>query len=260
MPTDQVKARLEGLLKTLREEFPEIYLIVALTDLYINSQHFPQGDEPFYRSRPDGWTLLSPEWFEGGYKTNYLPFVEAIVSHFKGRPRILAWDIGNELKLPENRPLFIDFHHKMAQHIKELDPTHLVTTGMMSTRHAGLMSPGQRKLYGSPHIDFLTSHIYNADYGDDDSALAAELKKPYLVEEAGFDARPGDDRAERVHQDMERMFGRGARGYMQWGFMAGGDNNDGDKDRGMDGKFHTDWDPLFRIYSNQARVLRAVAI
>jgi hypothetical protein len=262
VPTPEVKNRLEALLKLLREEFPEIYLIAALTDLYVNSQHFPQGDEGSYKTRtdPDGrqWTLLGQEWFNGGYKKNYLPFVDTIVTAFRDRPRILAWDIGNELKLPEARPLFIDFHLAMAQHIKKLDPRHLITTGMMSTRHAGLMSPGQHRLYSSPHIDFLTSHIYNAEYGDDDSALAAELKKPFLVEEAGFDARPDDDRTERIREDMDRLFGRGARGYMQWGFMAGEDNNDGDQDRGMDAKFHGDWNPLFQAYSDLAGRLRAI--
>jgi len=257
VPTPDVKTRLEGLLKTLREQFPEIYLIVALTDLYVNSQHFPMGDDNFYTTRPDGWTLLSPEWFGGGYKKNYLPFVETIVAAFKGRPRILAWDIGNELKLPEARPVFIEFNLAVAQRIRQLDPTHLITTGMMSTRHAGLMSPGQHRLYGSPNIHFLTSHIYNADYGDDDSALAAELKKPFLVEEAGFDGGRGENRTERVRQDMDITFGRGARGYMQWGFMAGGNSGDGDDSRGMDTQFHSDWQPLFEAYAGQAGKLRA---
>lgn len=251
-PTSEVKARLTNLLNLLRSEFPDIYLIVALTDLYINSNHFPQGDERFYVKYPDNWTLLGRQWFEGGYKQNYLPFVEAIVSAFRKEPHILAWDIGNELKLPEARPVFIDFNLAMAQRIRELDGNHLIATGMMSTRHAGLQFPGQRRLYGSPHIDLVTNHIYNADYRDDDSALAAELKKPFLVEEAGFDAAREDNRTERIRQDMKTMFERGARGYMQWGFMAGSDNNDGDKDRGMDHALHSDWDGLFNVYKDRA--------
>ena len=259
VPTHEVQNRLANLFGLLREEFPTIYLIAALTDLYIDSQHRPMGDDEFYRTHtdPNGrqWTLLGKEWFASGFEKNYLPFVDTIVPAFKDEPRLMAWDIGNELKLPEDRKLFIEFNHAFANRIKSLDPNHLVTTGMMSTCHAGLQYPGQRKLYESPHIDFVTSHIYNAAYGDDDSALAAELKKPFLVEEAGFDAQHGDDRAEKVRQDMEVMYGRGACGYMQWAFMAGEDNNDGDHDRGMDRKFHSDWDGLWNTYSARAQAL-----
>jgi hypothetical protein len=265
VPTGEVNTRLSNLLGLLREEFPEIYLIVALTDLYINSQHRPVGDDPFYKTHtdPDGreWTLLGREWFAGGYEQNYRPFVDTIVPAFKDEPRIMAWDIGNELKLPEDRPLFIEFNHALADRIKSLDPRHLVTTGMMSTRHAGLWSPGQHRLYKSPHIDFVTSHIYNADYGDDDSALATELNKPFLVEEAGFDPIPEhQDRTDRVRQDMDVMFGRGACGYMQWAFMAGGDNGDGDRDRGMDRHFHPDWDGLWNVYTLRVKALHGLPV
>lgn len=259
VPTHEVSNRLSNLIGLLRAEFPTIYLIIALTDLYIDSQHRPLGDDDFYKTHidPNGrqWTLLGREWFAGGFEEHYLSLVDTVVPAFIDEPRILAWEIGNELKLPEDRRLFIDFNHALANRIKSSDPNHLITTGMMSTCHAGLQYPGQRKLYESPHIDFATSHIYNAAYGDDDSALAAELNKPFLVEEAGFDAGYGDDRSEKIRQDMDVMFGRGACGYMQWAFMAGGDNSDGDRDRGMDRKFHSDWDGLWTIYSSRARVL-----
>jgi hypothetical protein len=259
VPTNEVKNRLANLFGLLREEFPTIYLIVALTDLYIDSQHRPMGDDGYYRTHkgPDGrqWTLLGREWFAGGFNVNYVPLVDTIVPAFKDEPRILAWDIGNELKLPEDRKLFIDQNHAFANSIKSLDPNHLVTTGMMSTRHAGLQYPGQKRLYGSPHIDFVTSHIYDAAYDDDDSELAAELEKPFLVEEAGFSAEHGDDRTEKVRRDMDVMFGRGACGYMQWAFMAGGDNGDGDDKRGMDRRFHSDWDGLWNAYSTRAKAL-----
>jgi hypothetical protein len=259
VPTPQVTERLTNLVNLVRSEFPNLYLIMALTDLYIDSEHYPLGDEGFYKTHRDSdgreWTLLGREWFDGGYRKNYQPFVDEIVPAFHDEPHILAWEIGNELQLPEARSLFIDFHLKMAEHIRDLDRNHLISTGMMSTHHAALQFPGQRRLYGSPNIQFVTSHIYNADYRDDDSELAAELKKPFLVEEAGFDACPGDDRGERLRRDMETLFQRGARGYMQWGFMAGSDNNDGDKNRGMGHVPHTDWNSLFGIYRQRANNL-----
>jgi hypothetical protein len=56
------------------------------------------------------------------------------------------------------------------------------------------------------------------------------------------------------------MFGRGACGYMQWAFMAGGDNGDGDRDRGMDRHFHPDWDGLWNIYTLRVKALHGLPV
>ena len=57
----------------------------------------PAGDDGYYQLQTGGWTLLDGTWFAGGYNTNYLPWVEAVVSALKNHNAIFAWEIGNEL-------------------------------------------------------------------------------------------------------------------------------------------------------------------
>lgn len=248
-----------------------LYVIVALTDLYERPLH-PQGDDGFYTAKGDEHTLLNEQWFTGGYRANYLPLVDHLVTRFAGHPNIFAWEIGNELKLDNQPEVFLDFNHKVARHIREQDRNHLITTGMISTHHVHMMHRQDlaKQLYDSPSIDFLTVHAYNRHmdsekvlpddprrdqkiHKNDDSALAREIGKPFIVEEAGIDAGKGTMRGSAIAEDMGVWFDRGAQGYMQWGFMVPFDNGDGDSKSGMDrGKFHDDWDELFRTYRTKA--------
>ena len=193
--------------------------------------------------------------FLDGYKQNYLPLVKHIVGQeaCRNEPRILAWEIGNELKVDGRPGLFIKFNHAVADEIRKLDPHHLITTGMLSTAHAGLNREQWSRLYGHENLDFITCHIYNADYRDDDSKVSDAVSKPFIVEEAGFDGTQNENRMEQIKRDMDTMFDhRQAAGYMQWGFMAGADNRDGDRDRGMDWVHHSDWNDLFGAYKQRA--------
>jgi hypothetical protein len=268
-------ARVLALLES-DDRLKDMYLILCFTDIYHNTPFHPQGDDPFYETQPDGWTLLNRAWFEGGYTQNYLPFVDHIVTTFHHHPQIFAWEIGNELKVTTGhqfRRLFIRFNHEVAQHIAAVDPNnHLITTGMLSTKHAGLGFPGALQLYRLPHISFVTNHIYNGGFDftsgcrqgnlqghGDDSAVAQhqEVGKPLVVEEAGYDAtRDTPSRGTEVQEDMRRWFDeKRARGYMQWAFMSGGDIGDGDSCRGMDQALHTDWDSLFTSFQDRAKQL-----
>ena len=146
--------------------------------------------------------------------------------------------------------------HLAAREIRSLDSNHLVTTGMISTRHASLGNELlERRLYDKACFDFVTVHCYNEEYENDDSALAQLLGMPYIVEEAGFGNKYGHDRSGHIQRDMDHWFGAGdgARGYMQWGFMAtSNDIGDGDRDSGMDRVLHHDWDALFALYRTRA--------
>jgi hypothetical protein len=258
-PQEEIATRLARTLDLLRSEYPQMYLVPAFTDLYINSEMYPQGDDGYYESGPGGaWTILGARWFSEGYKQNYLPLVRHIVGRkaFRNEPQILAWEIGNELKLDGKPGQFIKFNQAVADEIRSLDPNHLITTGMMSTAHAGLNRDQWTRLYSHANLDFITCHIYNADYRDDDSKVGVAVNKPFIVEEAGFDGKPGDNRAEQIKRDMDTMLdNRRAAGYMQWGFMAEGDNRDGDRDRGMDWVYHSDWNDLFGAYKERAERL-----
>jgi endo-1,4-beta-mannosidase len=182
------------------------------------------------------------------YCPQYLDLVDYITSQFQGETRILAWEIGNELKLDpgsaQDMADFVAFNHSMARRIKECDPNHLVTTGMKSTQHTYML--GHRdlaeKLYsgrdanGRRLIDFITVHSYvdPAERPEEkrgfelDAQLAKALGMPIVVEETGVNRHAGDFRA-RLEEHMRRWFDtplspdeQPAYGFMQWGFCPKG--------------------------------------
>ena len=260
--------RLRSLIEMLRAEIPDIYLLPALCNLYHDVEFRIPGDDHFYERLDPNFpgNLLNAAFFMGGYRINYLPFVQQVVQAFRDEPAIFAWEIGNELKLNpvsgnlENDPniaAFLDFMHTVAQEIRRIDPNHLITTGMISTHHAWLHTPALRhKLYAGSDFDFLTVHCYNDERENDDSELARQLNKPFIVEEAGYGLKFGGDRSPKAREDMAFWFSKGARGYMPWGFMATNqDIGDGDRDSGLDRSLHSDWEPLFHLFRSQAETL-----
>lgn len=273
--TEQTIDRLERLLGKMRTGFPDMFLIVCLTNLYDDTKFYLRADREYYTTPWEKGKLLQPEWFSEGYKRHYLPFVGAVVTRFSQERQILAWEPGNELKVNDNPELLVQFMHATATTIRRLDTNHLITTGMVSTRHAYMKSRGdlQRKLYDHPLIDFITVHAYNGKNKEDDSGLSMACNKPFIVEEAAFDSVGGDDpdepglhpcqnrdRSPCVQADMDKWFGRGASGYMQWAFMAGGDNGDGDFSCGIGPRFHGyDWELLRGTYQARFEALQQAA-
>lgn len=286
---EETLGRLKGLLSLV--ERMDMYLIVALANLYSDVEFRVPGDDAYYTHEPIGESrkLLSIDWFREGYKNAYWNFVKTIVSDpgVRNNPRIMAYNIGNELKAESrgeknncgHAELLIIFMHAMARQIKTWDErNHMVTTGMISTRHAHMWgNEDQRKrLYDIPDLDFITNHAYHGDDDpktskaqeyeassqENDSDLVFKLSqpKPVLIEEAGFEyVGERRDRSGWVSEEMRKLLEeQGAAGYMPWGFMSSGDNGDGDDKCGMDRKSHgDDWESLRTIYQNWANLLAA---
>ncbi|MFN2202508.1 MAG: peptidoglycan DD-metalloendopeptidase family protein [Caldilineaceae bacterium] len=257
--------RLRDLIVLLKEEAPGVYLLPSLSNLYSDVPFRVPGDDGFYARVDPNFPidLLNADFFEGGYQSHYLPFLQQIVQAFRDEPVIFAWEVGNELKLnpvggdfevDPHIQAFLDFMHATARQIRRLDPNHLVTTGMISTHHAWLQSDLLRdRLYANDSFDFLTVHCYNDELENDDSAVAARLDKPFIIEEAGYGRGFGGDRSGKVAEDMARWFSRGARGYMPWGFMATNqDIGDGDGDSGLDRTLHGDWEQITGLLRRRA--------
>ena len=278
VPPEEVGDRLQRVLDHCQRL--GLYVIPALTDLYNNTPLHPQGDDEYYTVNSGGLTLINDLWFKGEYTKNYLRLMDHLVGRFADHPHIFAWEIGNELKLDEQAEAFMKFVHGVARHIRERDHQHMITAGIISTHHIHMKyRPDlQQQFYQSRDIDFLTVHAYNRHldsekvddkdprkdhkiHKNDDSQLAGEVGKPFIIEEAGIDVDKGSKRDAAIADDMEQWFKRGAQGYMQWGFMATDhDNGDGDRASGMDrGMYHADWDELFRTYRDKAVVLAANA-
>lgn len=296
--TNHIEDRLEALLQMIEKDFRHMYLIVCLTNLY-NDTHFKvfgddEGDheDRCYSVAWNNKKLLGRKWFTQRYDENYLKFVQKVVPQFSQRASIMAWEPGNELKLDHQPTEFVNFMLKVAGELQRLAPNQLVTTGMISTQHAYMDpdDPNRRaerlRLLSSPFFDFITVHSYNGvnehkEESDAQLALSLNPPKPIIVEEAGFVSGPealkeaardpkfhipacaaGGRRRDCVEKDMDKWFNHlQARGYMQWGFMEGFDNNDGDGLSGMDWVIHgkEDWDELFDLYQKRSALLASQA-
>jgi len=230
-----------------------IYVIAALTDFYATTPYHPQGDRAYYARDPRfPLDLLSPDFFRSGYRTNYLPWVRAVVSRYAAHPAVFAWELGNEIKCDDDHRAFINFENDVSTTIRMLDARHMITTGMITARWA--TDAEALEIYRLPNIDFITYHNYNGtlEFADFDYGIARMAGKPFIVEEAGFES---GDRPTRVDADIRaHMDTRGSSGYMQWGFtVITPDNGNGDRQFGMDRLFHaSDYDRLFSTYSAAA--------
>ena len=121
----------------------------------------------------------------------------------------------------------------------------------------------RKRLYQSPHLDFITNHAYNGNEPpspvEDDSDLAQLLGKPLIIEEAGFDRNTYPNRPEKTREDMAKWFGQGASCYMPWGFVATDfDNNDGDVNVGMTGPLHPDYAHLYELHKKCGQLLHGL--
>ncbi len=261
-PADTVN-RMRNLLNLMQAEFPDMYLIVSLCNLYSDVDFRVPGDDAAYSLDPGGPRILGLDWFRQGYKGPYTTFARTLVTAFRDNPRIMAYNVGNELKAQEAPDLLVGFMHTMAAQIRSWDGgNHLITTGMISTRHAFMAGNDalRMKLYSSPNLDFITNHSYHGDNNDtpsieDDSDLSIRLGKPLLIEEAGFVGN--GDRSGWFGADLRRLVDeKRAGGFMPWGFMVGGDNNDGDNALGIDHVWHgADWGTLNNLFRDKANNL-----
>jgi hypothetical protein len=261
-PNDTVN-RMRNLLNLMQAEFPDMYLIVSLCNLYSDVDFRVPGDDASYNLDPGGPKILGLDWFREGYKGPYTTFARTLVSAFQDNPRIMAYNVGNELKAQGAPDLLVSFMQTMAAQLRSWDGgNHLITTGMISTRHAFMAGNDalRMKLYSSPNLDFITNHSYHGDNNDapsieDDSDLSVRLGKPLLIEEGGFVGT--GDRTGWFDVDLRRLLDeKRAGGFMPWGFMVGHDNNDGDNALGIDQIWHgADWNNLNNLFRNRANNL-----
>jgi hypothetical protein len=197
---------------------------------------FPTGDDKylvFNADVRDTHLALGDAWMTGGYREFYLPFVDAVVSHFKDEPTIMAWEVAGEVaSVTGNVPNVISFHRDMARHIKAIDPKHLVTAGIISTHQASMTNlADQDMLLGDWAIDYISPHSY--DDAEDDSAAARRLSKPYAIAEFGF-ALPNANQTtytNRVGDYFTKVYvNQDAVSAAFFGAQYGGDHGDGNNE------------------------------
>ncbi|OGX81093.1 hypothetical protein BEN49_16105 [Hymenobacter coccineus] len=145
----------------------------------------------------------------------YIRYVLARTNTLTGKrytadPAIMAWEIINEPRpmLPAANPSFEAWMKQTAALVKSIDPNHLLTTGSEGTMAYDGDQGVYERLHADPHIDYLTIHIWPKNwswfrdtatakgfpavlartkaYVDQHVAVAAQLRKPLVVEEFGL--------------------------------------------------------------------------
>ncbi|XXY51821.1 cellulase family glycosylhydrolase [Sorangium sp. So ce269] len=201
-----------------------LYLSIALTGNYLapnwatggtSSGSVPSDNVPNgFTSDPNGFysrvcgphRCLSDAWLDWGYGAYYKGYAIRVASLLKDHPAVFSWDIANEVAASTREPWLVDiltrFYVNMAATLKQADPNHMVTTGLISTSWAGMQDPQRDQVYNSPNIDYLTVHEYDGadsnvwnNEGQDDDVWRANRRylKPVIVEEIG--AYRADDTA-----------------------------------------------------------------
>lgn len=217
-------------------------VIVSLTNFYGDSGLYPTSMERYFTKSWRGIPYLNAEFFAGGYRDAYLPFVRTVVLANRGHSNIYAWEAGNELQNgdPES---FVAFMRDVTHTIKSLDPQHSVADGMIEAHQSGFEP---QALYSRlPALDIITVHPgngYRASAMDVDWAL--KHGKKAIVEEIGFSGSA--NRVGLFKREFQFWRLKGVSAVLLDGFIAKGlpDTGGGEKELGFDSIWHSDYDGL----------------
>lgn len=153
----------------------------------------------------------------------YRNYVQRIVSRtntcngrkYSDDPTIMSWQLANEprpgrggAKAESNLPAFYRWIDQTALYIHSLDTNHLVSTGSEGTVGALVSSDYFLQSHKTPHVDYLTMHLWPLNWGWFDPkriretlprtetnaleyiakhlSLARQLNKPIVMEEFGI--------------------------------------------------------------------------
>jgi murein DD-endopeptidase MepM/ murein hydrolase activator NlpD len=209
--------------------------------------------------------LHSRYWVEKRYLQDYLPHVRSIVTALKNHPGILMWELGNEYALHPREPgrlhsgAFLEFARTASGLIKEISPQHVVSTGLVNSRHvASLLEDNvaeyARRLYGIQSLDAVSIHYYEHDgekvFADIDLAAARDLAKPFYVGEVGANRSLGD-RAAYYRGELRQWRDGGAFTTLLWAFDTSSQDV-GVSDEYAFGRIHRDFDALCNVLSAQS--------
>jgi mannan endo-1,4-beta-mannosidase len=135
-------------------------------------------------------------------------------------PAIMSWQLANEPRpAPDSREnaeharLFVEWVHSTCEFIQDLDPNHLVSTGNEGYNGSAQSWEIYREAHESPHVDYLTFHIWPKNWGWYDAAnpdstferalsntftyfaehidMARQMNKPTVLEEFGLERDGG---------------------------------------------------------------------
>ncbi|MEU4689243.1 carbohydrate-binding domain-containing protein [Actinoplanes sp. NPDC023714] len=186
-------------------------------------------------------------WYQGGFRTDYLPWVREVTDRFKADATVAFWEIINEPGSQENTAytdaIVKAFLDETAAVIKGIDPNHLISSGTVSQDYRG--SRDFSYVHSGPDIDLGSLHEYEYDWFNPDKnayensitynnlgTLLAEMQqvnKPLIIGETGVYAAdaPGcrtslASRAGVIRQKLDAYLGQpGVAGVNVWSVVNG---------------------------------------
>ena len=187
-------------------------------------------------------------WYERGWRRgsfgsaprSYCNYAREIAAHYRDEPQVVAWQLVNEPEIhpdtDENFKVLQNFAREAAIEIKQMDPNHLVSLGLLGIGQPSTTGGKFRALQNCDSLDLVTAHdhgyIYerlagrhwrlrqNSFYAD--LCDARSLAKPFVATESGI-ALPwvNGDREQRSRLFREKLnafFASGGSGYILWNF------------------------------------------
>jgi hypothetical protein len=161
---------------------------------------------------------LDTTWFDSGYKSTvlteekvpYRQYVQQVVTHYAGDPRISFWELGNEMNA-----ITTSFAQDVSGLIKSIDSSALVSTGGVGTSSS---------ILALPTIDAGSYHYYS-DYGQTGwqsvQQAAANAGKPWYLGEYGV-STTGITRANSVSSLLSSVFAASnSAGVLYWQYSEG---------------------------------------
>lgn len=127
-------------------------------------------------SLADKWGYLQnykidEAWYEGGFRSSYIPYIKGVTSALKERDEIMMWELINE---PESAGFetFYNFVKEAASEFKSVNRNHLLsvgTVGGIGDKFGPVFSVFDknnfRKLYELETLDAVSLHDYSYDSG-----------------------------------------------------------------------------------------------
>lgn len=188
------------------------------------------------------------EWYEAGWRANgffgaplsYRAYIRALAEHFRDEPQILGWQLMNEPEIypdtDENAAMLQTFARQAARALRQADPNHLISVGLLGLGQPATTGGRFRALHNAVEIDVVSAHdhgyIYEPMAGRGPSRrensfysdlwAARSLNKPFVATESGIALHwvNGDraNRAELFRAKMRAFFEAGGAGFILWNY------------------------------------------